>query len=230
MGQYCPEIVKISKSMGRTPSALAMKMVNFASLDPIQQRRNIKGLRHASAHDKNIWDEFHGDWESLALESQESFEKLAKATHEQKQSEIHLPDEDAPTETKKSMKVRLVQKFFRDTVLSSYNFSCAICCLQISEMLNASHIIPWSVDKVRRANPRNGLSLCAFHDRAFDRGLITVDEELRIVLSVKVKKNTTNQMHRVGFIDIEGNVINKPDRFMPAPDVLAYHRDNIFIG
>ena len=58
-------------------------------------------------------------------------------------------------------------------------------------LLNASHIIPWSVDKMRRADPRNGLSLCVLHDRAFDRGLIAVDEDFRIILSEKVRIRCT---------------------------------------
>ena len=42
-----PEIVRLAESIGRTPSAVAMKMVNFASFDPVHQNRNVKGLQHA---------------------------------------------------------------------------------------------------------------------------------------------------------------------------------------
>lgn len=46
-------------------------------------------------------------------------------------------------------------------------------------LLNASHIIPWSVDVQNRLNPRNGLCLNAILDRAFDRGLMTINTAFR---------------------------------------------------
>ena len=49
-----PDIIKIAKSISRTPSAVAMKMVNFASLDSFHKKRNIKGLQHGSKQDEKI--------------------------------------------------------------------------------------------------------------------------------------------------------------------------------
>ena len=95
-------------------------------------------------------------------------------------------------------------------------------------MLNASHIIPWSIDKSRRADPTNGLSFCAFHDRAFDRGLISVDDKLRIILSKEVKIVNAPKLHKVGLLEIEGKKIRLPDRFMPDQIALAYHREKVF--
>src|SRR3546814_6632176 len=45
-----------------------MKLGNFASLDPAQ---GGKGLQNASAQDRKTWDEFHHDWEALALECEQ---------------------------------------------------------------------------------------------------------------------------------------------------------------
>lgn len=36
-------IIDIAKRMGRTPSSLAMKLSNFASLDPVHHARGVKG-------------------------------------------------------------------------------------------------------------------------------------------------------------------------------------------
>lgn len=47
-----PEIIKLANLIGRTPGAVAYKLVNFASLDPSLQRRGIKGASHASKLDK----------------------------------------------------------------------------------------------------------------------------------------------------------------------------------
>jgi len=224
-----PEISQLAENVGRTPSAVAMKMVNFASMDPSQQKRNIKGLSHASRQDSQIWDEFNHNWENLAFESQRAIAGFKTERSKELIDEKTLLDSDIPTEAQKSVRVRLVQRFFRETVLSSYNFSCAICSLNLPMLLNASHIIPWSVDKTRRADPRNGLSLCALHDRAFDRGLIGVDERFHIILSSKVKVREASKLHKVGLLEIEGQMLRLPDRFRPDPVAFTYHREKVFL-
>lgn len=224
-----PDIIQMAKNIGRTPSAVAMKMVNFASLDPFHRERNVKGLQHSSKLDEHIWEEFHKDWESLAFESQQSLARLIGKTDEDYALEVSFLEPDIPTEARRITRVRLVQRFFRDTVLSSYNYSCTVCKINLYKMLNASHIIPWSIDKNRRADPSNGLSLCAFHDRAFDRGLITIDENFRIVLSGEVKVIEAPKLHRVGLLEVEGQVITLPDKFSPDQIALAYHREKVFL-
>ena len=224
-----PDIIELSKNIGRTPSAVAMKMVNFASLDPFHRQRNVKGLQHIGKLDKQIWEEFHKDWESLAFESQQSIAKLNRKTDEDYALDVLFLEPDIPTEVRKLTRVRLVQRFFRDTVLSSYNYSCTICKINLSKMLNASHIIPWSIDKNRRADPTNGLSLCVFHDRAFDRGLISVDDNFRIILSREVKIIDAPKLHRVGLLEIEGKKIILPDKFIPDKMAFTYHRDKVFL-
>ena len=42
--------------MGRTPSALAMKLVNIAGLDPAITSTGRRGLSNASAGDRDMWD------------------------------------------------------------------------------------------------------------------------------------------------------------------------------
>ena len=59
--------------------------------------------------------------------------------------------------------------------------------LAVSELLNASHIVPWAVDSKNRLNPRNGLCLNSLHDRAFDRGLLTITTDYRVMVSKKLK-------------------------------------------
>lgn len=221
-----PTIIELANNIGRTPSAVAMKMVNFASLDPTHRLRNVKGLQHASKEDERIWDEFHENWESLAEESQRAIQQLSKKLE---QKEILDISEPSITEVERSVKVRIVQRFFRDTVLASYNFNCAVCRMSLPVMLNASHIIPWAIDKQRRADPRNGMCLCTLHDRAFDRGLIAVTEDFKVAVSQEIKTPHASKLHRIGLLEIEGEKINLPDRFGPDPAALAYHREKIFV-
>jgi hypothetical protein len=66
-----PEIIQLATLIGRTPSAVAMKLVNFASLDPAIVNSGRSGLGNASALDKEVWEEFHADWEKLAVECEQ---------------------------------------------------------------------------------------------------------------------------------------------------------------
>lgn len=226
-----PEIIQLAARIVRSPSAVAMKLVNFASLDPFHQRRAVRGLKHASKQDREIWEEFHDNWEELAIESQEAwredFGKYDARRPGQGQHDDVPPT--GPTETEQRVRVRLVQGFFRDSVLSNYRYACTICELSLCAMLNASHIVPWAIAETRRGDPRNGLCLCTFHDKAFDRGLITVDGQFRIVLSRQVKIEDAPKMHRTGLLEIEGQKIHLPDKFGPDPSALAFHRTNIFV-
>ncbi len=65
--QSNPEIIALAELIGRTPSAVAMKLTNLASLDPAIIASGRKGLSGASNLDRAIWDEFHADWEGLVL-------------------------------------------------------------------------------------------------------------------------------------------------------------------
>jgi putative restriction endonuclease len=223
-----PLIIQLANKLGRTPSSVAMKLVNFASLDPTHKNRGIKGLYHTSTSDRQIWEEFNGNWESLAFESQKAFNKLfAKPLYDEILDKAKRLI-DKPTEKKGTVRIRLVQSFFREAVLSSYNFACSMCRLNIVKLLNASHIIPWSVEKKRRGDPRNGLSLCALHDRAFDRGLISIDDKYRILLSKELKAEYRNDLYKVAFLNLEGSKIMLPEKFKPDLDALVYHREKIF--
>ena len=46
------DIIELASIIRRTPSAVAMKLVNFASLDPVHQRRNVHGLHNVSRSDR----------------------------------------------------------------------------------------------------------------------------------------------------------------------------------
>jgi len=193
--QRNPEIIELAKLIGQTPGAVAMKACNFASLDPQQQARKIKALRNVSRADRELWEAFLDDSKGVAHEAETAYASITgnevadylpeldsavrasvmkpKAKTPALSDELEMPG--GATEKNVLIKTRRVQSFFRAAVLTSYDNRCALTGLAIPELLNASHIIPWSVDEKRRADPRNGICLNAFHDRAFDRGLISFD-------------------------------------------------------
>lgn len=190
-----PQIIKLAKLIDRTPSALAMKLVNFASLDPSVTSRGRSGLRGASALDRAVWDEFHADWERLAVESEQLRQYLLQQHGLQRAIPVEASDNfvltDFSGETRRAIvQQRIKQNFFRRTVLSSYRGRCCISGVSDPRLLIASHIVPWSVDKVNRLNPSNGLCLSAIHDKAFDNHLFTLTDDWRIVLSAQLTQQS----------------------------------------
>ncbi len=223
-----PKIVELAKAIGRTPSAVSWKLANFARLDPSLKKRNIKGATHGSKGEEEIWEEFNDNWEKLAFESERL---LANAFHQPIEQVAEIMTEDLPREGKERerlVRVRVNQQFFRKVVLAAHNFKCCITGISILELLNASHIVPWSVDEKNRVNPRNGLCLNAIHDRAFDRGLMTISSDFKVRLSPKIfQKESTSAMQDF-FLKYNGQDVFLPNRFMPDEIYLRYHNQNIF--
>jgi putative restriction endonuclease len=224
-----PEVIKLAGLIGRTPGAVAMKLSNFASLDPAITSTGRKGLEGASNLDREIWDEFHADWETLAVESELLRRKLDADTQPMDDFEEQLVPEDYTGETRKVVtEQRIKQSFFRRAVLSSYRGRCCMSGLSEIRLLVASHIVPWSRDKVNRLNPSNGLCLSAIHDRAFDKGLITLTDDLKVVVSTVLKRNTEAFVVEV-LLPLDGRVIELPERFVPQPEFIAWHRNVLFV-
>lgn len=96
------------------------------------------------------------------------------------------------------------------------------------ELLVASHVVPWAVNKAARVNPRNGLCLNALHDRAFDRGLITFTSDLCIEVSPKIKARSEGLMAKRWLADFDGKQIRLPERFRPDEQFISWHREHIF--
>ncbi|MFT6333772.1 MAG: putative restriction endonuclease, partial [Halioglobus sp.] len=127
------------------------------------------------------------------------------------------------------VKQRVNQSFFRSTILSSYNSKCCISNLSIPTFLVASHIIPWSVDKTNRLNPRNGLCLNSIHDRAFDQGYLTITPEYTVKISSLIYELKLDGELDDFFLKFDGRKISLPDKFYPSKDFLDYHHKEIFI-
>ena len=73
---------------------------------------------------------------------------------------------------------------FRIAVLRRYGTQCAVCELDIVDLLDAAHLVPKSENG--SDDPRNGIVLCSLHHRAFDRGYFAINpENLEIVRKPK---------------------------------------------
>ena len=215
-----PNIIELAGLLKRTPGSVSYKLANFANIDPSLER---KGASHVSRLDSEVWNEFFENWDEMVFESEVRSNKIRG-----KEIDIHEDIIFPEGKTKESVvKTRVNQSFFRKMILSSYNQTCCITGLAISELLVAGHIVPWSKDTKNRMNPRNGLCMNALHDKAFDLGFISIDENFQIMVSKKVHDMSRGKTEIL--LDSDGQKINLPKRFIPDQTFLAYHREKIFI-
>jgi putative restriction endonuclease len=223
-----PQVIKYANIIGRSPAALNMKIGNFGRLDPALKSQGITGLSNGSKLEEVIWEEFNGNWEKLAFESELLIAKFQNKTLEQI-LEIEALEFPLGIEREQLIKARVNQSFFRATILSSYNQKCCITGLSIPDLLVASHIVPWKSNDKERLNPQNGLCLNSLHDKAFDKGYITISSDYKVKVSKYFNDFKTDEAIKSLFLPLQDRKIKLPDRFLPSKVFLNYHYENIFI-
>lgn len=212
-----PDVQAVARLINRTPSSVALKLVNFASFDPEHKKRGVSGMSNASKLDREVWDHYYGNWDELAMFG---------LSH--KIDTPVGPVTLAETESTAIVRTRRGQHFFRRSVLAAYNSRCCVTGIESPELLRASHIIPWSKQASSRLDPRNGLALNALHDAAFDRGLISFDDAKQLLVSNRLQNEIPELEYNQFFSQYAGVAIQVPDRFAPCVNYLQYHRNNVF--
>jgi len=226
-----PRIIELARIIGRTPNALALKLSNFASFDPYHKARGVKGLQNAGKLDREVWEEFTGNWEKSIYESERILAVKEKTSIEKKYKfQLDKSGDKKGESIVREIKTRVNQTFFRNLILSIYNFKCAVSGIDIPDLLIASHIVPWSVSEKERLNPQNGLCLSPLYDKCFDQGYVTITGDYRIKLSKELKGRLGKACYSQHFECYRDALITLPDRFLPDPDFLDFHHRNIFRG
>jgi putative restriction endonuclease len=118
---------------------------------------------------------------------------------------------------------------FKKFVPKLYNNQCSFSGMKINSTFNynfidACHIVPFSNshnDKIV-----NGIALCPNMHRAFDRGLLSIDSDYRILVSGHVHED---ENHPYGFRQLAGKEVLLPEKSIHYPDqlALAWHREHI---
>jgi putative restriction endonuclease len=218
-----PEIVALAELIGRTPSSVAFKLSNFASLDPSLQQRGIKGASNSSKLDKAIWQEFYENWDKLPFESEVLLSKKSSTPlpESDEDEEEYVPGKGLTKEAR--VQARVNQSFFRRMVMAAYNSQCCITGITQEELLVAGHIKPWAEDTANRLNPRNGIAINGLHDKAFESGLITITPDYKVKVSSILKKQHKDKAIEEYFLRYDNQPIILPSRFRPDPVFLEYH-------
>jgi putative restriction endonuclease len=221
-----PRIIELARILGRKVGSVSLKLSNFARLDPALQARGIGGMKHGAKGEEEVWHEFAAQPETLAFESERLLaERLGKPIEQV----ADLETEDLPPagiEREATVRIRVNQKFFRDRILSAFNFRCCVTGLTVQPLLTASHIIPWSEDEKNRLNPKNGLCLNALHDRAFDRHLMWVEDNFVVRFSPTLREPTNNSKETIDWLTkFDGSRLLLPKKFSPDLAFLKIHAD-----
>lgn len=223
-----PQVRSLAALLGRKVGSASRKLANFSRLDPVQAKRGIKGLPYGAKGEDAVWDAYWNDPEGLAFESERLFAARTGGTLEG--IDMSVADLVIGTERETVVKVRVNQAFFRRRIISAYQSRCCVSGLMTPALLTASHIVRWADDPANRMNPHNGLCLNALHDRAFDRYLMWVDEDMTIRFSprlAEVKKQEPDALEWLRLF--EGRQLLLPGEFQPSREFLRRHREECLI-
>jgi putative restriction endonuclease len=224
------DVIHLANLIGRSSNSIALRLVNFASVDPVLKARGIKGMDGGTKIVQPSWDEFYHNQEELVFLSEQILAQKENTSIENKYNELLFDIKDIKGETAiRQVKTRVNQSVFRQMVLSNYSSKCAISGIDVPELLLASHIIPWSKNEDHRLNPENGICLSALYDKAFDRGIIGIDNNYEVILSTYLKKKKNTDYFQKHFAPIEKLKITEPSKYLPRKEFLEYHLDQVFM-
>jgi putative restriction endonuclease len=114
-------------------------------------------------------------------------------------------------------RIRLHQPIFREQVLHAYRSSCAVCRLRHTELLDAAHIIS---DSKPGGDPvvQNGIALCKIHHAAYDRNLLGIHPDYRVVINENLLYETDGPMLKYGLQDMHGASLSVPRQEASKPE------------
>ncbi|MDB1262828.1 HNH endonuclease [Bifidobacterium bifidum] len=240
------DVQRLASFLHRTPSSVALKIWNIAAYDANRKACGRVGMKHGSKLDSQVWQWYAEDPDAFM---EQCLDVLRRALLQANASNFtpaplapdrHSPletatalliDEHAPTKEERpiTMLQRVNQSYFRNSLLQNYHGTCCITGMQIPKLLIASHIKPWKASTPNeKTAASNGLLLNAFHDRAFDQGLISIDDDYRIMVNHdKVRHSDISDRW---LYDFDGHEISLPAISQPSHEFIEYHHKHIFLA
>jgi putative restriction endonuclease len=130
---------------------------------------------------------------------------------------------NGPTTKTALIDVRVGQNLFRNALINHWDGKCALTGLDNNELLIASHIKPWrACDNNERVNPNNGFLLSAHIDKLFDTGMISFDDNGRVIRSTQVTATTVATLSLNKYTKLRATNLHAETQ-----EFLRWHRENI---
>lgn len=121
---------------------------------------------------------------------------------------------------------------FRNKILRAYDYRCAVCGFDVRMnhypiALEAAHIMWHQAGGPDTEN--NGIALCTMHHKLFDRGAITLSDEMEILVSDRANGSQGFQEWLMKF---HGKKMQYPQRtiYMPHQKFVSWHVNQVFQG
>lgn len=128
-------------------------------------------------------------------------------------------------------RAKIRDPYFRQKVLTSYQYKCAVCDYNIRLQnkpvgIEAAHI-KWH-QAGGPANENNGVALCSTHHKLLDYGAFTLDDKMQVVVSENVNGHGIEEY----LFKYEGKAIWLPRNksYYPNEDFVAWHAKEVFVG
>ncbi len=123
---------------------------------------------------------------------------------------------------------RLGQGGFRVVVLDEYERRCSITGERTLPVLEAAHIQPYSEEGPH--DVANGILLRSDLHTLFDKGYITMTNDLRVEVSRRIREEFSNGREYYALHGRELNVLPSILSHRPAARFLEWHQNNCFLG
>ncbi len=158
-------------------------------------------------------------WKPNERMSVDAYESEAKSFLDKLEEVVDNPDL-VGEERESLVKIRINQSIFRDRLIKRYG-KCCLCGVSDERLLVASHIKPWKYSSAQeKIDVDNGLLLCPNHDKLFDLGLITFDEDGRVILSSSIE--SVDRLYMNVSDDMNIKISSENNKYM------SFHRERIF--
>lgn len=179
---------------------IAMDILHYFEIDG-----NKKGILSRESIDSLIKNS-SGNYHSILIKIKSYIEEENKAKKIIKSLKF---DKTFKTEIELATKQRVGQDKLREYILDIYEHKCALCDIDKDDLLICSHIVPWKVDEQNRLNPQNAICLCAQHDKLFDKGYFSLDDNYNIIFGAKCDDKIINILKGAHFRE---PLENSPDK------------------
>lgn len=230
LGRESGGVDELARLLHRSIGSVATKLANLRAVE----REGRGGLSHSSAVDKDVWREFSGRTQELQTEAERIREARYRDSPRLNEDQIRaderriLEGNVGSTERFSRTRRRQQSTAYRRIVLRNYGSMCSFCGIDVPELLEAAHIRPWSLDSAGRLDPTNAICMCVLHHKAFDQGLISLGNDLLIIVSRRLERSDSLAVMSA-LIGLEGTSMRLPKHLGPNNSAVDYHREHVFL-
>ena len=190
--------------------------------------------------DEQDWIPVPQDWNRNIVQGKtyDTEEMTGLALYEQVQEKLRLQnvmqvgvmerDSEKRYGKEQIIKPRIGQGAFKVLITDAYHRKCAITGEKTLPVLEAAHIKPYSMEGPHEIN--NGLLLRRDFHTLFDRGYITVDKNLNVEVSHRIKEDFGNGKEYYAHHGSKLIILPERKDQLPDPDYLEWHNENVYLG